>query len=68
MKVILLMAMTADGMIARATEDLVNWTGKADKKYFVNVTKETGVMIMESKTFDTIGRVLPDRKRVVLKM
>lgn len=66
MKVILLMATTADGMIARDSDDLVNWTGKADKKYFVQVTKESGVMIMGSRTFDTIGTVLPDRKNVVM--
>ena len=66
MKVILIMAMTADGKIARDSMELVDWTGKADKKYFVGVTRETGVMIMGSKTFDTIGRPLPGRKSVVL--
>lgn len=66
MKVILLMAITADGMIARDSDDLVNWTGKTDKKYFVQVTKASGVMIMGSKTFDTIGKTLPDRKNIVM--
>lgn len=66
MKVILLMAVTADGMIAKDSNDLVNWTGKADKKYFVQVTRKAGVMIMGSKTFDTIGKVLPGRKNIVM--
>ncbi|MFA5903435.1 MAG: dihydrofolate reductase family protein [Desulfobacula sp.] len=66
MKVILLMAMTADGMIAKNSMQPVDWTGKEDKHYFVRVTQEAGVMIMGSKTFDTIGRVLPGRKNIVM--
>lgn len=66
MKVILLMAITADGKIARESTELVDWTGKSDKKYFVHVTREAGVMIMGSKTFDTIGKVLPGRKNMVM--
>ncbi|MCK5162812.1 MAG: dihydrofolate reductase [Desulfobacula sp.] len=66
MKVILLMAVTADGMIARDSMQLVDWTGKGDKKYFVHITREAGAMIMGSKTFDTIGKVLSGRKNIVL--
>ncbi|MCP3872735.1 MAG: dihydrofolate reductase [Desulfobacteraceae bacterium] len=66
MKVILLMAVTADGMIARDSMQLVDWTGKADKKYFVDITRQSGTMIMGSKTFDTIGKVLPGRKNIVM--
>jgi dihydrofolate reductase len=66
MKVILLVATTADGLIARNSMQFVDWTGKADKKYFVKVTKEAGVMIMGSNTFDTFGRVLPGRKSIIV--
>ncbi len=66
MKVILLMAVTADGMIARNSMQLVDWTGKEDKKYFVRITRKAGAMIMGSKTFDTIGKVLPGRKNIVM--
>jgi dihydrofolate reductase len=66
MKVILLMAVTADGMIARDSMQLVDWTGKADKTYFVHITRQAGAMIMGSKTFDTIGKVLPGRKNIVM--
>ncbi len=66
MEVILLMAMTLDGKIARDSQELVDWTGKADKQYFVRVTREAGVVIMGSKTFDTIGKPLPGRKNIVM--
>ncbi|MFH2092088.1 MAG: dihydrofolate reductase family protein [Pseudomonadota bacterium] len=66
MKVILVMAMTADGKIAKNSMEFVDWTGKADKRYFVSTTKKAGVMIMGSRTFDTIGKVLPDRKSIVM--
>lgn len=66
MEVILLMATTLDGMIARDSDQLVDWTGKADKLYFVKVTRDAGAMIMGSKTYDTIGKPLPDRLNIVM--
>lgn len=66
MKIILLMAMTADGLVARHSMQFVDWTGKEDKQYFVRITREAGAMIMGSKTFDTIGRPLPGRKNIVM--
>ncbi len=66
MDVILLMAMTLDGKISRDTQQLVDWTGKADKQYFVRVTRQAGVVIMGSKTFDTIGKPLPGRMNIVM--
>ena len=66
MKVILLMAVTADGMIARDSMQRIDWTGKVDKKYFVHITRKSGAMIMGSKTFDTIGKILPGRKNIVM--
>ena len=65
-KIILVMAVTADGKIARDTQDRVDWTGKADKAYFVDVTQSAGAMIMGSTTFEAIGRVLPGRKSIVM--
>jgi dihydrofolate reductase len=49
MKVILLMAVTADGMIARNSMELIDWTGKADKQYFIHITREAGAMIWAQK-------------------
>ena len=66
MKVILLMAMTVDGLISRTNDHFPDWTGSADKKLFKRISLEAGVLIMGSKTFDTIGKPLPGRKNVVL--
>ncbi|MBF0201735.1 MAG: dihydrofolate reductase [Desulfamplus sp.] len=66
MKVVLIMAMTLDGKIARHSLEPVDWTGRTDKGIFVEITKGAGVVIMGSKTYDTIGRPLPGRKNVVM--
>lgn len=66
MEVILLMAMTLDGKIARSRTELVDWTGKKDKQYFVQITRSAGVVVMGSKTFDTIGHPLPGRRNIVM--
>ncbi len=66
MKVILIMAMTLDGKIARHSLEPVDWTGKADKRKFVEITKQAGAVIMGSATFDTIGKVLKGRKNIVM--
>jgi dihydrofolate reductase len=66
MHVSLMVAITVDGKIARASDHYPDWTGKADKRLYVDITKRAGVMIMGSTTFDIIGRVLPGRKTVVM--
>lgn len=66
MKVLLIMAQTADGVISRNSSEFVDWTGSADKKMFMQLTRQAGVLIMGSKTYDTIGRPLPGRKNIVL--
>ena len=66
LKVTCLMALTLDGRIAKDSDHFPDWTEKADKKLFVQVTKRCGVMIMGSKTYDTIGNPLPGRKNIVL--
>lgn len=66
MKVILLMALTVDGMIARGSDHFPDWTGREDKRMFKEMTIKAGVLIMGSKTYDTIGKPLPGRKNVVM--
>ena len=66
MKTILIMAITLDGKIGRDPTHFVDWTGKEDKKIFVKLTRDAGVIIMGSTTFDTIGRILPGRKNIVI--
>jgi len=65
MKVVLIAALTADGFIGRNASHLADWTGSADKKLFVQVTKELGTMVMGSRTFASIGRALPGRRTIV---
>ncbi len=65
-RTILLMAQTLDGKIARHSDHFPDWTGKADKRLFVEITKSAGALIMGSKTFDTIGRPLPGRKNIIM--
>jgi dihydrofolate reductase len=66
MHVSLMVAITVDGKIARASDHYPDWTGKADKQLYVSITRKAGVMIMGSTTFDIIGRVLPGRKTIVM--
>jgi len=66
MKVTLLMAITLDGKIAQSSDHFPDWTGKADKKFFMEQTKAAGCLIMGSKTYDTIERPLPGRKNVIM--
>jgi dihydrofolate reductase len=65
MNVVLIAALTADGFIGRSASHLADWTGTADKKLFVQVTKQLGTMVMGSRTFATIGRALPGRRTIV---
>jgi dihydrofolate reductase len=67
-KVILLMAITLDGKIAKHTNQLADWTSRADKKIFVSETKKAGVIIMGRTTYDTIGRPLPGRLNIVMDL
>ena len=60
------MAITLDGKIAKSSEHFPDWTGKADKKFFMERTKQAGCLVMGSKTYDTIGRPLPERKNVIM--
>ncbi len=66
MKTTLLMAITADGKIAKSASHFANWTSGADKKMFVEKTKSAGVIIMGLTTYQTIGRPLPGRLNIVL--
>jgi dihydrofolate reductase len=64
-KTLIIAALTADGFIGRDANHLADWTGKADKKLYTDVTKAAGVMIMGARTFETIGRALPGRRTIV---
>jgi dihydrofolate reductase len=66
MKTFIIAAVTADGFIARSGNELVSWTSKADKKFFRERTKQSGVIVMGSTTYSTIGKPLPDRRNIIL--
>lgn len=61
----LIAAITADGFIAKNSDHLASWTSREDKKFFVEKTKEAGVVIMGLNTYKTIGKPLPDRLNIV---
>jgi dihydrofolate reductase len=65
MKVTLVMAITLDGKIGKSPDHFPDWTGKEDKRLFANLSRKAGVVIMGSRTFDTIGMPLAGRKNVI---
>jgi dihydrofolate reductase len=66
MKLILIMALTADGKIGRSSDHFPGWTEPEDKKLFMSISRDAGVLIMGSKTFGTLEKPLPGRKHVVM--
>jgi dihydrofolate reductase len=66
MKVVFFVAMTVNGKIAHASDELVDWTSPEDKQFFREETKKCGVMILGNATYKTIGRPLPGRLNVVM--
>ncbi len=67
MKLILMMAMTVDGIIAKDKNQNADWTTKADKKAFIAETKKHGAIIMGDTTFEAMGRKsLPGRLNFIL--
>lgn len=65
MKTFIIAAMSADGYIARDEKHSAFWTGKEDKKRFVELTKRAGVVVMGSHTFTTLPRPLKERVNIV---
>jgi dihydrofolate reductase len=68
MRIILMMAVTADGKIAKNSDHFPDWTSREDKKMFATASKEHGVVIMGDKTFFTFPKPLPDRLNVVFTL
>lgn len=65
-KVTLVMVQTLDGVIARDSEELVDWSSKEDKKHFREVTQRIGCLISGSSSFDTFPKPWRDRETIVL--
>jgi dihydrofolate reductase len=65
-KLILLMALTVDGKSGLTADHFPDWTGSADKRMFKSLSQRAGVVIMGSRTYDTIGKPLPGRLNIVM--
>lgn len=68
-EVVLIAAISADGFIAPLNKESLpstTWTSKEDKDFFNQKSKEIGLMIMGSKTFETIGKALSERISIVM--
>ena len=68
MKVIIMMAMTLDGKIAKTSNHFPDWTSREDKQLFQKISKEAGVVIMGDKTFFTFPTPLKERLNVVFTL
>lgn len=65
MEIFIIAAQTADGFIARDANHSATWTSKEDKRRFVQLTKDAGVVVMGSTTFKTLPKPLKERLNVV---
>lgn len=63
-----MMAITADGKIAKTSGHFPDWTSKEDKKIFAEISKKHGVVMMGEKTFATFPSPLKDRLNVVFTL
>jgi dihydrofolate reductase len=68
MKIFIIAAISIDGFIGRDSGHFPDWTSPEDTKFFVEKTKEAGVMVMGANTYQTLveaGRTLPGRRSIV---
>lgn len=66
MTTFIIVALTADGFIAKNPQHTpMDWTSREDKKFFMEMTKKAGVVVMGQNTYETIGRPLKDRLNIV---
>jgi len=54
------------GVIARNENDPVTWSSTEDKRFFKQITTESGIVLMGRRTYESIGRNLPGRVNVVM--
>ena len=69
MNVFMIAAVSADGFIGLGPDHRsLDWRSKADAKFFIERTKEAGVIVMGSTTYKTfrIKRAPPGRRLIVL--
>ncbi len=65
MNVFIIAAQTVNGFIEQDDNHAASWTSKEDKRRFVELTKKAGVIVMGSKTANTLPFPLKDRLNIV---
>ena len=66
MQCFIIAAISADGYIAKdAAHSPFNWSSKADKKRFIELTKRAGVIVTGSNTYKTFQGPLKERLNIV---
>lgn len=68
MKVFIIAAMSADGYIGvTESQRSLDWRSKADARYFIETTKQAGVMVLGSTTYKTfrMRRTPPGRRLLI---
>lgn len=67
MKTFIIAALSADGFIAKNKEESsTKWTSPEDTKHFIEKTKDAGVVVMGSTTFETFGsKPLSGRRNII---
>ncbi len=68
MKIFIIAAISADGFIGQdSTQSSLEWRSKADGNFFIERTKQAGIMVMGSTTYKTfrIRRAPPGRRLIV---
>ena len=60
------MAQTLDGKIGKNEFHKTNWTSSEDKKEFIKLTKQAGVIIMGNSTYKTLAGPLKNRLNCIL--
>ena len=65
MNIFIIAAQTIDGFIAKDENHAASWTSKEDKRRFVELTKQAGVIVMGSKTANTLPFPLKDRLNII---
>ena len=67
MHIFIIAATSIDGFLAdKVDQNSTSWTSPEDFKYFSKRTKEAGVIVMGSNTYQTIGHPLKDRITIVM--
>lgn len=68
MKVFIIAALSADGFISEGeARRSFDWTSKEDRQLLVQLSKEAGVIVMGSKTYNTfqVRRAPPGRRLII---